>query len=344
MSPAEDATSPVTARPARVRGTLARGFLVLVGILSLAQGMALLRGTVGASVLGLVDLTFLPRAVAIGVDGCVAVLSLAWALWPRAAERRRTATAVALLALAAGACVGAARFYLAWRAGTIAPALPLPLEGLVALLLAAAAHVMWRERSVPNVGGLLLAIVVFLTLAAYPVARSVLAGSVDHRAPADAAVVLGAKVDPSGALSQSLEDRVRTAADLYRAGLVHTLVMSGATGAEGYDEPASMRSRAEQLGVPSSAIVLDRRGVDTAATAADTVPLLRLAHDTRVLAVSQFYHLPRVQFAFALDGLDVLTVPATTSRYIVATPIYVGREIPGYWVYWAEAVWRVASR
>ncbi len=71
----------------------------------------------------------------------------------------------------------------------------------------------------------------------------------------------------------------------------------------------------------------------TAATVRDTVPMLR-SHDLRqVIAVSDFYHLPRVKLAYASAGLDVLTVPAVGGEWIAKTPYLIVRDDAGFWVY-----------
>ena len=54
----------------------------------------------------------------------------------------------------------------------------------------------------------------------------------------------------------------------------------------------------------------------------------------RVIAVSQAYHLPRVQLSFATAGIDVLTVPAADPEPIGEMPLLVAREVPAFWVYY----------
>jgi uncharacterized SAM-binding protein YcdF (DUF218 family) len=71
---------------------------------------------------------------------------------------------------------------------------------------------------------------------------------------------------------------------------------------------------------------------------ADTVPFFGEDGWTRVLAVSQYYHLPRIKLAYQRAGWDVLTVPAGTSTPIPQTPTFVAREIPAFWVYYLRAV------
>jgi vancomycin permeability regulator SanA len=175
-------------------------------------------------------------------------------------------------------------------------------------------------------------------LLVFPLAQMAFFGGTDYRRHADVAVVFGAKAMAGGVLSTSLEDRVRTGADLYRTGLVPRLIMSGGVDASAVDETIAMRDRAIALGVPSSAITLDNGGDNTDASVADTVPMFRRMHVRTVLAVSQFYHLPRIKLAYRAAGWDVQTVPATVSRYIDQTPLSVAREIPAFWTYWAASL------
>ncbi len=107
---------------------------------------------------------------------------------------------------------------------------------------------------------------------------------------AGAALVLGAKVGDDGEPSRFLRERVELGVQLYRDGAVNVLVMSGATHAGGYDEPGTMRDLAVELGVPESAIVLDREGVDTFASCANTAAMPNLG---TVIVVTQEFHVAR---------------------------------------------------
>jgi uncharacterized SAM-binding protein YcdF (DUF218 family) len=53
----------------------------------------------------------------------------------------------------------------------------------------------------------------------------------------------------------------------------------------------------------------------------------------RIIAVSQAFHLPRVQLAFGQAGIDVLTVPAVDPEPVRGSPILIAREIPAFWAY-----------
>ncbi len=331
------------ARVVALRGVFtdasARGLALFFGLFSLANSLGWFRNGTRHEDIWWIDLSLLPRWLAGGFGLTAAVLLVAWGFAPQVSRARRMATAGACLLLSVAAIANATAFYGAWNAGRIAPAVPFP-----ASLLYAAAFV-WLARRISahsspkkRAKGLSVAIAVGVFMVAFPLVQMVFFGTTDYRRPADAAVVLGARVFDNGVLSTALEDRVRTGADLYKAGLVKRLVMSGGIGTNGVDETVAMRRRAIELGVPSRAIVLDNLGVNTDASVAQTTSAFRGLGIRRVLTVSQSWHLPRVKLAYLKAGWDVSTVPATTSTAITQTPYLMLREIPAFWKYWAGSV------
>jgi len=161
-------------------------------------------------------------------------------------------------------------------------------------------------------------------------------GTTDYRRPADAIVVFGANVNADGTASIVLADRVSTATELYREGLAPTIVMTDGVEPSGDDEAMVMRDLAVSQGVPKDAIVLDDHADTTLASVDNTTNLFVEHGIRRVLAVSQFYHLPRIKLAYARAGLDVWTVPSR------ATPIpqnrgIIAREVPAFWLYYLRA-------
>lgn len=150
-------------------------------------------------------------------------------------------------------------------------------------------------------------------------------GKTDYARPADAIVVLGARVYDDGTLSDALADRVRTGIRLYHEGRAPRLIMSGAAG-----EPEAMRDFAVLHDVPPGAIELDDTGVNTRGT----VDYLAREHRRdRVLAVSHFYHLPRIKLAADQSNLRLYTVPADESYTLRAMPRYIVREVAAFWWY-----------
>ncbi len=320
--------------------SVSRGLALFVGAYSILDGLGAALGARGAGALWLIDLRGASAWMGPALGALAGALLVGFAIKPDAPKPRRLITTLVAAALALAACRDAVAFYGAWRTGAVAPAVPVPFSLFMAAVLAWIARHAWTAlpaRRAESLAAIAVAVAAAIT---FPLAQIAFFGTTDYRRPADAAVVFGAKAYASGALSTSLEDRVRTAVDLHRAGLVRVLVMSGAVGASGVDETVAMRDRAIELGVPADAVLRDPGGKDTESTVAGTVPLLAAQGLTRVLAVSQFYHLPRIKMAYRAAGVDVQTVPATALRYIPETPALVLREVAGFWAYWARDIGR----
>lgn len=78
----------------------------------------------------------------------------------------------------------------------------------------------------------------------------------------DVAVVFGAGLW-QGEPSPYLAHRLDAAAELYRAGTVKVVLVTGDNSREDYDEPDAMRTYLTRHGVPDSRIVSDYAGFDT---------------------------------------------------------------------------------
>lgn len=126
------------------------------------------------------------------------------------------------------------------------------------------------------------------------------------------AVVFGAGLQRDGTPSPVLRDRVEKAAELYFAGKVEKLLMSGDNRFVDYNEPASMQAYAVRLGVPVEDIVLDfagRRTYDTCYRAREIFQV-----DETIL-VTQRYHLTRALFTCNNLSLDAIGVPADNRNF-----------------------------
>jgi vancomycin permeability regulator SanA len=224
--------------------------------------------------------------------------------------------------------------------GLVRPAVPVPLSAVTAVLFGLLAMRAARPEGprgrLLGRGGLGVAIAVTAWAVAFPLAQMLWFGATDYRRPADAAVILGARVYATGRPSPLLWDRLRTGIELYRAGLVPRLVMSGGDGSDGFNEARVMAQVAQDNGVPASAILVDPAGNTTELTVANSLALLAAAgvgQPPTVIVVSQAYHLPRVQLAFSDAGIDPLTVPAPEAQPIVELPLFIAREVPAFWSY-----------
>jgi vancomycin permeability regulator SanA len=150
----------------------------------------------------------------------------------------------------------------------------------------------------------------------------------DAFTPADAALVLGARVWEDGRPSRFLRERVDAGVSLYRRGLVPRIVMSGAEhNREGLDEVETMVRTALELGVPEADIVRDGAGVNTRASAVNARKKLGL---NSVIVCTQEFHLPRAVWLCQLAGLKASgAYPHVHLRDHTARG-YV-REVPATW-------------
>lgn len=149
--------------------------------------------------------------------------------------------------------------------------------------------------------------------------------SMDTVPPRRVAIVFGAGLWRDGTPTPVLRDRVQTAANLYFAGKVEKLLMSGDNRFVNYNEPEAMRQYALSLGVPDEDIVLDyagRRTYDTCYRARD---IFRI--DSAIL-VTQGFHLPRAIYLCNMLGVDGVGVPADIQYYRkISRAVWTFREV-----------------
>jgi vancomycin permeability regulator SanA len=320
---------------------VARGLALFIGGFTLLSVVGQARSAVFDANLWWVAVPYVPRLVSAALLAAVGVVFVAYAAAPRMSAWRRWGTLGMFAFFAAVSVYNAVDFYLVWRAGDIAPAIPLPFSLVVALLLA---FVTWAAVRAPAAGrrswaaAAVLVLTAAVCVVAFPLAQVLFFGTTDYRRPADVVVVFGAQVHANGVPSTSLRDRMDTAIALFKDGLVKKILVSGGVGDSGYNEALVMRRMAVAAGVPRQDVIVDSNGVNTEATVRDSIPFFSISPRTKVLAVSQFYHLPRIKLAFQRAGWNVLTVPARTSSPIKETPYLVEREIPAFWAYYLRAI------
>jgi vancomycin permeability regulator SanA len=286
-----------------------------------------------------IDLRLIPRPAGQLLLLAVGALLVAHGLRSATGGWRRIVSLVAIAIAAIVASMNAIAYYRIWDSGAIAPRSPLPLSLLVAIVLGLIWLSILRPAPSPSrrVSSTAIAAVSLAFVTGLPLLQMAFFGTTDYRRPADAVVVFGARVRSDGTASLTLANRVTTASELYRERLADTIVLTGGIEPTGFDETIVMRDLAMRLGVPSEAIILDPGGHNTDASVANTVRIFRDHGLHRILAVSQFYHLPRIKLAYAGAGVDVWTVPATTSL-VPRTWAIVAREIPAFWLYYGRAV------
>lgn len=130
--------------------------------------------------------------------------------------------------------------------------------------------------------------------------------------PPRIAIVFGARVWDDKTPSPVLYDRIVTAAELYRAGRVEKILMSGDNPTENYDEPTAMKETAVALGVNQSDVVLDfagRRTYDTCLRAAEIFGV------RKAILVTQKFHQARALYLCNNLGVDSIGITADRRKY-----------------------------
>lgn len=132
------------------------------------------------------------------------------------------------------------------------------------------------------------------------------------REPAEAALVLGAQVKPDGQMSLMLRERVDAGIELYQAGIVKKLIMSGDHGRVDYDEVNTMKDYAISKGVPSEDIFMDHAGFSTYESMYRAKAIFEVES---MVVVTQQYHLYRAVYDGCAFDMEVTGVPCDTAVY-----------------------------
>lgn len=124
---------------------------------------------------------------------------------------------------------------------------------------------------------------------------------VPHR---QAAIVLGcARRLSNGRLNLYFSHRIRAAAELYHAGKVDYVIVSGDNHHESYDEPTDMRDALVEAGIPASRIYRDYAGFRTLDSMVRAREIFGL---DSLVVVSQEFHNERAIFIAREHGIDAI--------------------------------------
>jgi vancomycin permeability regulator SanA len=140
------------------------------------------------------------------------------------------------------------------------------------------------------------------------------------------AIVFGAGVYPNGTPSLLLDERLETAARLFRTGKVSEVILSGDGSSASYNESGVMVAKAQELGIPIEAILRDDFGYNTHATC---VRAKTVFGKGQVILVSQPFHLARMLLICNSLGVESVAVAAGQNELDIQSSVYWAlREIP----------------
>lgn len=141
-----------------------------------------------------------------------------------------------------------------------------------------------------------------------------IASSVDVVEPRPIAIVFGGGMKEDGVtMSEMQEDRVKRGIELYKAGKVQKLMMTGDDGANNGNEVGAMEKYAVAAGVPDEAVDIDPHGYNTFKSCDRAA---NLYHVTSTIVISQSFHLHRIAYFCGHEqGMDVEAVSADLRDY-----------------------------
>ena len=172
-----------------------------------------------------------------------------------------------------------------------------------------------RRRTAEVVLGIVLTyLLLFQTQFVWLLARPLKV--VDSPQPADVIVVFAGGVGESGKAGGGYQERVKQAAELYRAGYARNLVFSSGF-VFVFPEADIMRALAIDNGVPASAIELEKSAKNTQDMVTNSKHILDAHGWRRVLLVSSPYHMRRALLTWRRAAPDVAVVatPAPISQF-----------------------------
>lgn len=133
------------------------------------------------------------------------------------------------------------------------------------------------------------------------------------------AIVFGAGLWRNGSPTPVLSDRVARAVELYKAGKVEKLLLSGDNRFVDYNEPEAMRQLAMSMGVPAEAIVRDYAGRRTYDTCYRAKAIFGVEH---AILVTQGFHMARALYTCNHLGVESTGVTSDIQVYRKSAVLY----------------------
>ena len=135
---------------------------------------------------------------------------------------------------------------------------------------------------------------------------------------AEVALIPGAPVFPSGALTSIFKDRVDMAIRLYEAKKVSKILVSGDNSTVSHNEVNPVRRYLIERGIPEKDIFLDHAGFDTYSSMYRARDIFGV---TSVLITSQSFHLPRAVFIARGLGIEAYGVNADVGQALFSNTV-----------------------
>jgi len=128
----------------------------------------------------------------------------------------------------------------------------------------------------------------------------------------DIGLVLGTSKYTLGGLNQYFTRRIDATADLYFAGKIKHIIVSGDNHVNGYNEPEQMKEALIEKGVPAERITCDYAGLRTLDS---MVRLKKIFMTTQATIISQEFHLERALFIGDYYNMNLVGYCAKDATY-----------------------------
>ncbi len=143
---------------------------------------------------------------------------------------------------------------------------------------------------------------------------------------ADAIVVLGGATRgdthwSSMADLHTAADRITHGLALYKAGKAPLVLITGGSTTGSRPEAEQIGDYLELMGLPSSALLLERQSLDTQQNAAYSRVLLQGRGANKILLVTSAYHMGRAVPLFERAGFEVIPAPTDYQRLVGKPPV-----------------------
>lgn len=151
---------------------------------------------------------------------------------------------------------------------------------------------------------LIFAVIVCANYSVRHTAKAFIYQNIDSIPQNKAGLLLGtSKLLRSGLPNQYFQNRIQATVDLYKAGKIEVVVISGDNSREGYNEPEDMKSELMQHGIPEDKIYLDYAGFRTLDS---VVRMEKIFGQKSFTIISQKFHNQRAIYIAHAKGLQAV--------------------------------------
>ncbi len=154
------------------------------------------------------------------------------------------------------------------------------------------------------------------------------------------AIVLGASVKEDGSASDALLDRLKTGVELYQAGKVLKILLTGDDGGLRSNEVKEMKRVTLELGVTSTDVLVDGQGYRTYESCKRAAEEFDIK---QAIVVTQRFHLARALYLCRHFGIDAQGVSADKQSYVRIIYFTIRELGASAKAWWDVNVWAPAS-